>query len=201
MIFRGSKRPHEMIAKSILARIGRLVDWSLAVPIALLARLYRARFARTGTNFSFDPLGVYSYQNIYVGDNVNLGYRPILIAAQSKIVIGNQVMFGPQVTIRGGNHRIDLLGRHMASVKVKEKRPEDDPGVVIEDDVWIGTRAIILAGVTIGRGAVVAAGAVVTKPVPPYAIVAGSPARILRMRWSEIEIAEHEHLLAGQSDQ
>lgn len=198
MIFRGSKRPHEMIAKSILARIGRLVDWSLAVPIALLARLYRARFARTGTSFSFDPLGVYSYQNIYVGDNVNLGYRPILIAAQSKIVIGNQVLFGPQVTIRGGNHRIDLLGRHMASVKAKEKRPEDDPGVVIEDDVWVGTRAIILAGVTIGRGAVVAAGAFVTKPVPPYAIVAGSPARILRMRWSEDEIAEHEHCLAGQ---
>jgi acetyltransferase-like isoleucine patch superfamily enzyme len=190
-----------MIAKNILATMGLLVDWSLALPVAVLARLYRARFARTGTNFSFDPLGVYTYQNIYVGDNVNLGYRPILIAAKSKIVIGNHVMFGPQVTIRGGNHRIDLLGRHMVSVKDEEKRPQDDPGVIIEDDVWIGTRAIILAGVTVGRGAVVAAGAVVTKPVPPYAIVGGSPARILRMRWSEDEIAEHERRLAGQKSQ
>lgn len=82
----------------------------------------------------------------------------------------------------------------MISVRDDEKRIEDDPGVVIEDDVWVGTRAIILAGVTIGRGAVVAAGAVVTKSVPPYAIVGGNPARILRMRWSEADIIEHERL-------
>lgn len=104
-------------------------------------------------------------------------------------------MFGPQVTIRGGNHRIDLLGRYMDMIKNNEKRPEDDPGVVIEDDVWIGTRAIILAGVTIGRGAVVAAGSVVTKSVPAYAIVGGNPAKIIRMRWSPSEIVEHEHLI------
>ena len=67
---------------------------------------------------------------------------------------------------------------------------------IIESDVWIGTRAVILAGVTIGRGAVVAAGAVVTRSVEPYAIVAGNPARLIRKRWDDETIAEHERQLS-----
>lgn len=110
-----------MIVNSRLATLGLIVDRVISLPIALLAWLYRARFAQTGSNFSFDPLGVYSYPNIHVGDNVNLGYRPVIIAARSKIIIGSHVMFGPQVTIRGGNHRIDSLGRYMATVKDEEK--------------------------------------------------------------------------------
>jgi acetyltransferase-like isoleucine patch superfamily enzyme len=78
---------------------------------------------------------------------------------------------------------------------VHEKRPEDDRDVVIEDDVWIGSRAIVLKGVTIGRGAVVAAGAVVTKSVPPYAIAAGTPAKVLKFRWNLETVLKHEELL------
>ena len=118
-----------------------------------------------------------------------------LIAARSKIVIGNHVMFGPEVTIRGGNHRIDIVGRFMKSVTNEEKRQEDDLGGVGEDDVWIGSRAIILHGVTIGRGAVVAAGAVVTKSIPPYAIAAGIPAKVIRFRWDIETIITHEKRL------
>ena len=84
----------------------------------------------------------------------------------------------------------------MISVTNEEKRPSDDPGVIIKDDVWIGTRAIILAGVTIDTGAIVAAGTVVTKSVPSYAIVGGNPAKIIKMRWSKDEIEEHERLLS-----
>ena len=104
-------------------------------------------------------------------------------------------MFGPEVTIRGGNHRIDVMGKFMSQVTDNEKLPENDLGVVIEDDVWIGTRAIVLGGVTIGRGAVIGAGAVVTKSIPPYAIAAGSPARVLRYRFSKENIIEHEKML------
>jgi len=161
----------------------------------VLALIYRSRFASCGKNLSFDPLGVYSYETISVGDNVNLGHRPILMASRSKIVIGNDVMFGPEVTIRGGNHRIDVVGKPMMAVQDSEKQPDDDLGVVIENDVWVGTRAIILAGVTVGRGAVVAAGAVVTRSVEPYAIVAGNPARLIRKRWDAETIAKHEHRL------
>lgn len=157
--------------------------------------LLRPAFKQYGRNFTFDPDGSYTFGTISVGDHVSLGQGPILLALCSQIQIGSHVMFGPEVTIRGGNHRIDMLGRFMNSVKNSEKRPEDDLGVVIEDDVWVGTRAIILHGVTIGRGSVVAAGAVVTKSVPPYAIVAGVPAKVIKFRWNVDTIIEHEKIL------
>ncbi|MFC8620173.1 acyltransferase [Micromonospora purpureochromogenes] len=150
------------------------------------------RFAARGDNVVFDPDGVYSFATIELGSNVDLGYRPTLIAARARIRIGNNVMFGPEVTIRGGNHRTDQVGLPMIAV---QKQPGDeryDLGVTIEDDVWIGTRAVVLHGVTVGRGAVVGAGAVVTRSVPPYAIVAGNPARVIRLRWPVQTIRAHE---------
>src|SRR5208283_305128 len=121
---------------------------------------------------------------IYVGNDVSLGLKPRLVAPRSQIRIGDKVFFGPEVTIRGGDHTASYLGRFMADIHDADKSPEDDKEVVIEDDVWVGTRAIILKGVTIGRGAIVAAGAVVTKSVLPYAIVGGVPARLIRFRWN-----------------
>ena len=67
-----------------------------------------------------------------------------------------------------------------------------DQPVVIEDDVWCGANVTILKGVTIGHGSVVAAGAVVTKSFPPYSIIGGIPAKLLKMRFTEEEIKEHE---------
>ena len=64
--------------------------------------------------------------------------------------------------------------------------------MVIEDEVWVGGGATILHGVTIGRGSVIGAGAVVTKSVPPYSVVAGNPARVIRERWDAATIAAHE---------
>ena len=66
--------------------------------------LYRPLFGSYGRNFHFDPDGLYTYSNIFVGDDVSLGWRPTLIAALSEIRIGNKVMFGPNVTIVGGGH-------------------------------------------------------------------------------------------------
>lgn len=150
------------------------------------------RFASVGLNFHFDPNGFYTYRSIFVGDNVNLGLRPILMASRSTIVIGNNVMFGPEVTVRGGNHRIDIVGTPMIQVTDQMKRAEDDPGVIIEDDVWVGTRAIILAGVVVGRGSVVAGGAVVTRNVQPYTIIGGNPARRISDRFTLAEALRHE---------
>lgn len=73
-----------------------------------------------------------------------------------------------------------------------EKLPENDAPVVIEDDVWIGANVTILKGVTIGRGSVVAAGAVVTKSCPPYSIIGGVPAKVLKMRFAPENIEVHE---------
>jgi len=80
-------------------------------------------------------------------------------------------------------------------VGVEEKLPENDLPVVIEDECWIGANVTILKGVTIGRGSVVAAGAVVTKSCEPYSIIGGVPAKLIKMRFTPEQIVEHEGIL------
>lgn len=155
--------------------------------------ILRPLFSNYGSGFSFDPDGLYSYETISVGTDVNLGWRPILMAAKSQIKIGSKVMFGPEVIVIGGGHNTSEIGRFMYDVKVK--RPGDDLGVVIEDDVWIGARAVILRGVTIGRGAIIGAGSVVTQSIPPYAVATGIPARVIKFRWNLETIIRHEEML------
>ena len=153
--------------------------------------LLRQGFRRYGKNFIFDPEGHYTFRNIEVGDDVSIGDGAVLMAAESRIIIGNKVMFGPNVMVIGGNHNVTALGRFMYDVK--EKKPKDDQDVIVEDDVWVGSGAIILKGVKLGRGCIVAAGAVVTREVLPYSIVGGNPARVISIRFRELEtILKHE---------
>src|SRR5262245_14412326 len=117
----------------------------------------RPLFRKSGKTFRFDPDGHYTFSTIEVGDDVFLGPGAFLAASRSYIRIGHKVMFGPHVTVLGGDHRFDVIGTFMADVA--EKRPSDDQGIDIADDVWVGAGSIILKGVSIGRGAIVAAGA------------------------------------------
>lgn len=110
-----------------------------------------------------------------------------------RVTIGRYVMVASEVAILGGDHRFDVAGTPM----MFSGRPAVPP-TVIEDDVWIGFRAAINAGVRIGRGSIVAAHAVVTRDVEPYSIVGGVPAQAIGRRFaSESEIAAHERMLAG----
>ena len=137
----------------------------------------------------------FTLNHIYCGSNVSIGNRASFIASIAYIYIGNYVMFGPNVTIRGGDHRTDLVGRYMITVKEDEKLPENDKDVIIEDDVWVGCNVTILKGVIIGKGTVVAAGSVVTKSCPPYSIIGGNPAKLIKMRFTEEEIKEHDRIM------
>jgi acetyltransferase-like isoleucine patch superfamily enzyme len=170
--------------------VARVVGLSQRLVRRAAMLLLRAAFRKHGRNFVFDPFGNYSFETIEVGDDVFLGPSAVLAASESFIRIGSKVMFGPNVTVLGGNHRTDVIGAFMADVK--EKRPEDDRGVRIEDDVWVGAGSTILHGVVVRRGAIVAAGAVVTHDVPPYAVVGGCPARVLKWRWNLEDVLEHE---------
>lgn len=117
--------------------------------------------------------------NICVGNNVSFGQGTTILSTKAKLIIGNDVMFGPNVTIVTGNHRIDMVGRTMISITENEKLPENDQDVIIEDDVWIGANATLLKGVTVHIGSVVAAGAIVTKDIPPYQIWGGGTGSFL----------------------
>ena len=115
------------------------------------------------------------------------------------LTIGKKVIFGPKPTIITFDHRIDIIGKYIIDVTDAEKGPEHDAPVVIDDDVWCGANVTILKGVTIGRGSVVAAGAVVTKSFPPYSIIGGVPAKLIKMRFTPKEIEEHERLTKAKT--
>lgn len=137
--------------------------------------------------------------NLSVGDNTSIPKGSVIYCTDAPLTIGRKVLFGPCPTIITGDHRIDLIGRYIADVTVEDKQVGGinvyDAPVVIEDDVWVGANVTILKGVTIGRGSVVAAGAVVTQSFPPYSIIGGVPARLLKMRFTPEEIEEHERKL------
>lgn len=137
----------------------------------------------------------FTWRNVHIGDDVYVGPNAMFMCTRAPIWIGNHVTFGPNVSIITGTHRIDVVGRYMTSITDRDKLPENDRAVVLEGDNWIGANATILKGVTIGEGAVVAAGAIVTKDVPKYAVVGGSPARMIRMRFSPEDIMLHESKL------
>lgn len=137
-------------------------------------------------------------ENISIGNYVSLGDGTRMETTRAKIVIGDYVMFGPDVTIVTGNHRIDLIGIPMYFVSDEMKKEENDADVIIGSDVWIGARSIILKGVNIGEGAVIAAGSVVSHDVEPYSIVGGVPAKELRKRFTKEEIVAHKEKIHNE---
>lgn len=126
------------------------------------------------TNVLVDEAG----EGLRVGDHSNIGAYSY-IGCSGYIEIGNNVMMGPRVNLMAENHNFDRTDLSMKEQGVTRSF------IKIEDDCWLGVNSTVVAGVTIGKGSIVAAGAVVTKDVPPYSIVAGVPARILRSRLPE----------------
>ena len=160
---------------------------------------YKRVMIHCGTHVRFKSLSSsITYKNVSIGNDVYIGPHATIIATESKVYIGNKVLFGPRVTLIGGDHRISDVGRFIYDVL--DKKPEDDVDIHICDDVWIGTGSTILKGVEVGRGAVVAAGSLVVKAVPPYAIVGGVPAKVLKYRWNIDQTLEHERILYNESE-
>ncbi len=111
-------------------------------------------------------------KRLSIGEGCFIGVK-VTLALDGAITIGKNVAIGPEVLMHTATHKVGVAARRMdLNVIVKP--------IVVEDGAWVAMRAVILPGVTIGRGAVVAAGAVVTKDVPPNALVGGSPAQVIK---------------------
>ena len=123
--------------------------------------------------------GVSSVPNLSIGDNCHIGEYTHITCRES-IRIGNDVLTGRWCTITDNSHGYtDFESLH----EVPLKRPLVFKGeVVIEDKVWLGDKVTILPGVTIGEGSVIGANSVVTKRIPPFSIVCGNPAKIIRQQ-------------------
>jgi acetyltransferase-like isoleucine patch superfamily enzyme len=123
------------------------------------------------SNIYGGPIG----EGLVMGNNSNIGpYN--YIGCSGKITIGDNVMLAPRVSIYAENHVFDNPNITIKAQGVSKME------VVIEDDCWIAANAVILAGVTIGKGSVVAAGSVVNEDVPAFSVVAGVPARVIKSR-------------------
>ena len=183
-----------MIEKPIAKFIRRI---KLAIdPFFWFARLHsllcKIRFKSCGTSFNavypliikggrniiignnFSSMGTdYLYGNdgvLVIGDNCSINTNVQIGASGGRIVIGDNVMIAPNVVIRASNHGINRE-------KPMRFQPHTYGEIIIEDDVWIGSNAVITSGVVLAKGTVVGAGAVVTKSTDSYCIVGGVPAR------------------------
>ena len=134
-------------------------------------------------------------ENMSIGDNCLIQKGVMIFCTRAPLIIGNNVGIGPNSTLITGDHRIDIIGKFLMEVTDAEKLPENDLPIVIEDDVWTGANITILKGVTIGHGSVIAAGSVVTKSFPPYSIIGGVPAKLIKRRFSEEEMKENDRIL------
>jgi maltose O-acetyltransferase len=115
-----------------------------------------------------------SGETIRIGDNSGLGVGAKL---SPQVTIGKNVLMGEDVVFLTQNHAYKSAQQTIGS---QGDMPVE--GIIVGDDVWIGTRTLILPGVVIGTGAVVGAGSIVTKAVEPYCVVAGNPARVIGVR-------------------
>ena len=110
-----------------------------------------------------------------IGDYSAIGAQSF-IGCQGGVKIGSNVIMGPGVRIFSENHNYDDI-----SVPIR-LQGESRKGVVVEDDCWVGSGVTILDGVTIGSGSLIAAGSVVAKSIPPFSVVAGVPAKVIKVR-------------------
>lgn len=176
-------RAATIICQALYYLVGRYLPPSYAYSLlGRLSKQFRALVCRqifrsAGRNVNVEH-GAYfgSGRLIEIGDNSGIG---VDCHVPADIRIGRDVMMGPEVLVigRNQNHRFDDL-----DLPMRLQGYADSPPVVIEDDVWLGARAIVLPGIHIGRGSIIGAGAIVTRDVPPFAICAGNPARIIRFR-------------------
>lgn len=132
-------------------------------------------FKNAGQNINIEHGAFFgSGRDIEIGNNSGLGLN---CRVSGPLVLGNNVMMGPDVIIYTQSHN---FSRTDVPMNTQGDAPKED--VSIGNDVWIGARVIILPGVKVGDGAILAAGAIVTKDVEPYTIVGGNPAKVIKSR-------------------
>lgn len=160
------KNANAFIDTKAILRIEKNCDFTIGEGSSI--RAYSFLTAVTLTN---DRARLYIGRNTYIGEFNNIR------VAGGEIVIGDNCLISQHITMVSSNH---LIAKDQ--LIIKQRWTESKNFIRIEDDVWIGANSVILPGVVLHKGCVIAGGSVVTKDVPPYTIVAGNPARIIKYR-------------------
>lgn len=142
------------------------------------------------------PANLKNPQNIYLYEHARIGPNSIIMTmGNSKFVMKRESGAAEGLTVVTSNHK-------QKKGQFRSGGNEDNlyRDIIVEEDVWIGIHVTLLSGAHIGRGAIIGAGAVIRKSIPPYAVVIGNPARIVKFKWSIEEILEHEKKLYNESE-
>lgn len=163
--------------------------------LKVIKRFIKSRIWRCRNPHNFTTLDGDSFplNKVSVGKMTYGSIRAISYGGQNELLkIGDYCSIADGVSfLLGGGHRLDTISTYPFRAKILGDVESLTKGpIVVENDVWIGYGATILSGVTLGCGCVVGAGALVNKDVPPYAIVAGVPAKVIRFRFSNAMISE-----------
>ena len=179
--------------RSMCESCGRNLEMPLGVPfVSGDLRIQVGDDVYINGRNSFIAGKVYDRPTLRIGDRTVLGFGVV-------IVVGREVVLGRSVLIAEDCFITDNPGHPTEPSRRRRDEPVDPEKirpVHLEDDVWIGTKSLIMPGVTIGRGSVIGAGSVVTKSIPPYSLAAGNPARVLRA----IEDDEDKKTLTDEMD-
>ena len=168
----------KLVLGRTLSMIGRVLPKSDTKVVGSISKTIRRIGAiflmkQCGKNVNVEK-GAYYTKNCTLGDNSGIGIDSYI---GGTVVIGSDVMMGPECKMYTVNHCCDRIDIPMNKQGVTSEKP-----IIIGDDVWIGVRVTILPGVNIGNHCIIAAGSVVTKNVPDYAIVGGVPAKVIKYR-------------------
>lgn len=176
-----------------VSRIQQIIEYIID---SFWSFFYKKSMGHCGKNVMIKPsTSVFKgLENIYISDDVRIARYAVIYTTKAKVYIGSKVGIAPYLKIITGNHRTNNIGHFMFDGDI-DKNPNDDKDVIIEGDSWFGINVTLLSGVTIGRGSCIAAGAVVTKSCPPYSIIGGTPAKVLKFRFSIDEVLQHEEKL------
>ncbi|MBD3348108.1 MAG: hypothetical protein GF400_02795 [Candidatus Eisenbacteria bacterium] len=174
---------------------GLLFSAAVARPAILRARLRMAYYRRVlgacGDEVSLGRDVLLEFPGrIFLGSRVAIS-RGAVVSARAVVRIGDDALIGPYAMITSSNHEY-----RDPATPIRSQKHVSAP-VEIGEDVWIGGHAIVLPGTLVGRGAVVAAGAVVTGDVPPYSVVAGVPARVIGHRGEKRRAVSDQYILTA----
>jgi len=176
-----------------MIRLGRGVTMDRGAIVDGLSR----RGIEIGDNVMIGPYCVIRASSLTnLGEGVRIGKNSAMdaysyIGAGGGVTIGDSVIMGQHVSFHAENHRYDRVDIPIKEQGITRK------GIVIEDDCWVGSNAVFLDGAQVGRGCVIAAGAVVTGNIPPYSVVAGVPGRVIKSRKQEtLEFATPQRMAA-----
>jgi len=192
------------------SKLKKLVHWSILIPKQTRPRLWIKWFVnpfyhKKGKGAIVRPrtrMDVVPWNKFELGEDstiedfsaINNGVGPVIIGDRTKIglsntiigpvTIGNDIRLAQNITLSGLNHNYEDV-----SMPIHVQGVSTAP-IVIEDETWIGANVVVVAGVTIGKHSIVAAGSIVTKDIPPYSVAVGNPARVLKKYNPETKIWE-----------